>query len=87
MARSVNKEPRFPGLMSEENVPAPKQPTTPTPPLQPAKKQPSLVRVQHMMAPAMIEALDAYCEKYETSRSNAIRDCVREMLAREGFIE
>ena len=90
MARSVNKEPRFPGLMSEENVPAPKAPSVthdsePQPQSKSTRKPPTQVKVNHMMAPAMITALDRYCADYEISRSNAIRNFVRQGLLEAGY--
>lgn len=78
MAKNVQRESKFPGLMADLK---PTHTHTPThTDTQPTVRERKNRRVQLLMKESTVDALDAYAKKHDTSRNDIIQNLVEEFL-------
>ena len=77
MAKNIQKESKFPGLMQDLKPTHTHEYThTPTP----VQKERKTKRVQLLMKPSTVDQLDAYAKIHDTSRNDIIQNLVEEFL-------
>ena len=81
MAKNVQKESKFPGLMQDLKPTSTQEYTythtdTPTP----VQKERKTKRVQLLLKPSTVDQLDAYAKIHDTSRNDIIQNLVEEFL-------
>ena len=85
MAKNVQRESKFPGLMGDLK-PTPTHTPTHTDTHEythtdvPIKRERRTRRVQMLMKESLVDALDAYAAKYDTSRTEIIQGLVEEFI-------
>ena len=85
MAKNVQRESKFPGLMDGLTPKPTHTPThddthTHTHADTPIKRERRTRRVQMLMKESLVDALDAYAAKYDTSRTEIIQGLVEEFI-------
>lgn len=78
MAKNVQRESKFPGLMQDLNPPTHTHTHTDT--HTPVMKERKTRRVQLLMKESTVDALDAYAKKHDTSRNDIIQNLVEEFI-------
>ena len=79
MAKNVQRESKFPGLMQDlKPTPTPTHTDTHTSTL--VVKERKTRRVQLLMKESTVDALDAYAKTHDTSRNDIIQNLVEEFL-------
>ena len=81
MAKNIQRESKFPGLM--QDLTAPSTPTsthTHTDTHTPVMKERKTRRVQLLMKESTVDALDAYAKKHDTSRNDIIQNLVEDFI-------
>lgn len=80
MAKNIQKESKFPGLMQDLKPTHTHEYThTPTP----VAKERKTKRVQLLLKPSTVDQLDAYAKINDTSRNDIIQNLVEEFLNKE----
>ena len=83
MAKNVQRESKFPGLM-QDLTPQPTSTHTHTDTHEhthtPTMRDRKTRRVQLLMKESTVDALDAYVKKYDTSRSDIIQNLVEDFI-------
>ena len=83
MAKNVQRESKFPGLM-QDLKPTPTHTHTPTHTdtheHTPVMKERKTRRVQLLMKESTVDALDAYAKTHDTSRNDIIQNLVEDFL-------
>ena len=81
MAKNVQREKKFPGLY-DDLKPTSTHTDTHTHEYAPIKRERRTRRVQMLMKESLVDALDAYAAKYDTSRTEIIQGLVEEFLSK-----
>ena len=79
MAKNVQREVKFPGLMQDltnKSTPTHTHTDTHTPVMKERKTR----RVQLLMKESTVDALDAYAKKHDTSRNDIIQNLVEDFI-------
>ena len=79
MAKNVQREVKFPGLM-QDLKPTPTHTDTHT--HTPVMKERKTRRVQLLMKESTVDALDAYAKKHDTSRNDIIQNLVEDFITK-----
>ena len=79
MAKNVQRESKFPGLM-QDLKPTPTHTHTDTHTHTPVVKERKTRRVQLLMKESTVDALDSYAKKHDTSRNDIIQNLVEEFI-------
>jgi len=79
MAKNVQRERKFPGLM-EDLKPTPTHTDTHVYTHTPTVKERKTRRVQLLMKESTVDALDSYAKTHDTSRNDIIQNLVEEFL-------
>ena len=83
MAKNVQREKKFPGLYDDLKPTSTHTDThTHTHEYAPIKRERRTRRVQMLMKESLVDALDAYAAKYDTSRTEIIQGLVEEFLSK-----
>lgn len=77
MAKNVQRESKFPGLM-QDLKPTPTHTHTDT--HTPVVKERKTRRVQLLLKESSVDALDAYAKKHDTSRNDIIQNLVEDFI-------
>lgn len=83
MAKNVQRESKFPGLMGDlkpTHTPTHTDTHEYTHTDVPIKRERRTRRVQMLMKESLVDALDAYAAKYDTSRTEIIQGLVEEFI-------
>lgn len=81
MAKNVQRESKFPGLMQDLKPTHTHTHTdTPTPTHTPTVKERKTRRVQLLMKESTVDMLDAYAKTHDTSRNDIIQNLVEEFI-------
>ena len=81
MAKNINKLNPMEGVLPPKtNTQSDTQSDAPNYGHAPIRRERNTARVQLVMKPSMVEALDAYAEYHDTSRSEIIKNLVEEFL-------
>lgn len=81
MAKNVQRERKFPGLM-DDLKPTHTHTDTHTPTHTPTVKERKTRRVQLLMKESTVAELDAYAKTHDTSRNDIIQNLVEEFLGK-----
>ena len=84
MAKNINKESKFPGLM--DNLKPTHTHTHDDTHDEIVKRERRTRRVQMLMKESLVDALDAYASKCDTSRTEIIQSLVEGFLKEKGMI-
>ena len=79
MAKNVQREKKFPGLMQDLTTPS-THTSTHTHTDTPIMKERKTRRVQLLMKESTVDALDAYAKKHDTSRNDIIQNLVEDFI-------
>ena len=83
MAKNVQRESKFPGLYDDlKPTSTPTDTHTHNHEYTPIKRERRTRRVQMLMKESLVDALDAYAAKYDTSRTEIIQGLVEEFLSK-----
>ena len=85
MAKNVQREKKFPSLYDDlkpSSTPTHTDTHTHTHEYAPIKRERRTRRVQMLMKESLVDALDAYAAKYDTSRTEIIQGLVEEFLSK-----
>ena len=77
MAKNIQRESKFPGLMQDLTTPST---STHTDTHTPVMKERKTRRVQLLMKESTVDALDAYAKKHDTSRNDIIQNLVEDFI-------
>jgi hypothetical protein len=77
MAKNIQRESKFPGLMQDLK---PTSTHTHTDTHTPVVKERKTRRVQLLMKESTVDALDAYAKKHDTSRNDIIQNLVEDFI-------
>ena len=79
MAKNVQREAKFPGLL-DDLKPTSTHTSTHTHTDTPIMKERKTRRVQLLMKESTVDALDAYAKKHDTSRNDIIQNLVEDFI-------